>query len=159
VSRGFRFRLEAALQHRVRLEQTAQLVLSRTVQGRNAAAAELARLQQELAGARRRPAPVGVGFDCDIRMSQLYYMDRLAQRIQQQQVVLGKRDAEVRSARDLLVQASARRKALERLRERRQLEFDDLAQQLEAKQLDELTMPRYARSAELGGQAYAPLYD
>jgi flagellar export protein FliJ len=159
MSKPFRFRLEVALRQRVRHEQAVQLALSRTLQGRNAAVAELSRMEVALANEKRladQPAPV---LDPDIRMGRLYYLDRAAQRLKQQRATVGQWETEVRQVQETLRHASSRRRALERLRERQQQAHGEQLERQAARELDELSMLHFGRSDELGGQAYALLVD
>lgn len=157
MSMAFRFSLEVALQHRIRLEQNAELSLSRAVQGRAALAAEISRVQEEAKRTANHGHWYGGPIDAASRMNQLIFMDRTVQHVKQLLAQLQQRDEQVQRARSALREASSRRRALERLRERRKLEHDELQRQVLDHELDELTTMRYARLADQGGEVDAPL--
>jgi flagellar export protein FliJ len=64
----------------------------------------------------------------------------------QQQALLSQWENEVRRIQQVAVQAAARRKALEKLRERRAQEYHDHEQHRAEQELDELVTLRYARA-------------
>ncbi len=157
MSRAFRFSLDVALQHRKRLEQTAQLALFRMIRARNEMAAELSRMTNLLHGSAKHSAWYGGPVDASSRMNQLIFVDRTVQQVKQLTAQLQQWDAQVQRARNALREASQRRMALERLRERRHEEFDELERQAMDRELDELTTMRYARLADHGRESDAPL--
>lgn len=157
MSKAFRFSLDVALQHRKRLEQNAQLALFRCIQSRNVMAAEVTRMENVLRAAEHSAAWPGGTVDASSRMNQLIYLDRTAQHVKQLTNQLQQWDEQVRRARAALRETSQRRMALERLRERRRLEYDELQRQIMDRELDELSTMRYARLADQGRDADAPL--
>jgi flagellar export protein FliJ len=157
MSKIFRFSLDVALQHRTRLEQDAQLALFRIVQGRSALVAEISRLEEDIKRFAKHTDWYNGPVDAASRMNQLVFLDRTAQHIKQRTAQLKMWDEQVQRARCVLRDASARRKALERLRERRKLEYEGLQRQAMDHELDELSTMRYARMADQGGEVDAPL--
>jgi flagellar export protein FliJ len=157
MSKAFKFSLDTALQHRKRLEQNAQLALARTVQGRNAVVAEIARLQTVRRGAARHSNWYGGPVDASSRMNQLIFLDRSVQQIGQLLTQVRQWDERIQRARAALLEASQRRMALERLRERRLLEYGELQRQIMDRDLDELSTMRYARQTDKEGDVNAPL--
>ena len=157
MSKAFKFTLDTALKHRERLEQNAQLALARTVQGRNAVVAEISRLQTVRQSAAKHANWYGGPADASSRMTQLIFLDRSVQQIGHLVAQVRQWDERIRQARAALLEASQRRMALERLRERRQLEYGELQRQVMDRDLDELSTMRYARQTDKEGDVNAPL--
>lgn len=147
MSKTFTFPLAAALRQRVRQEEEIQISLARLARGYADALTQLGLLEQMHARARRDVDAVTT-IDPEARMNALYYVDRCALLVEQQRQIAAQWEAEVQRVRGLLVAASQRRRALERLHERRRQEFDaELRRQAEL-QLDELVTLRHGRTHE-----------
>lgn len=151
MSKRFVFRLEAALRQRERDEQGVQVELARVAAWRREAMAELAARRDELARATGIVAGLGEAFDPVGRMNVLYYVDRARQAVRQQETIVARCEGEVSRVQEVLRAAAARRRALERLKERQERRFyDDIARRAE-KDLDELVVARHGRVAASGG--------
>jgi flagellar export protein FliJ len=146
VSKAFTFRLDAALRQRVHAEQTAQLAYARAVQEGRAALAALNALRGLVGESRREGIGPGMAIDPEGRMSLLLFVDQASQRARRQEQVVAERKAATDRAQEILLQAAARRRALERLRERRLEEFMTEERLRTDHELDEQTTLRYARS-------------
>jgi len=151
MSKRFVFRLEAALRQRLREEQAVQVALARAAGARAAAAAELARREDELASANRMIVGLDGAFDPGYRMNALYYIERQRQAVWQQEALVARVDGEVARIRELLLAAALQRRALEKLKERQESRFRaDMMQKME-RDIDELTTARYVRPVTTGG--------
>jgi flagellar export protein FliJ len=146
VSKAFTFRLDAALRQRVHAEQTAQLAYARAVQEGQAALATLNGLRGLVGESQREGIRPGMAIDPDGRMNLLLFVDQASQRARRQEQVVAERKAATDRAQEILLQAAARRRALERLRERRLEEFITEERLRTDHELDEQTTLRYARS-------------
>jgi len=145
VSKRFVFRLEAALRQRLREEQTVQVALARASAARTAAAAELARREEELAYGNSPMVGWGEVFNPEYRMNALYYIERQRQAVWQQEALVARIDGEVTRIRELLLAAALQRRALEKLKERQESRFRaELMGKME-RDIDELTTARYIR--------------
>jgi flagellar FliJ protein len=151
MSERFRFRLDAALRQRERQEQAAQLAVLRVMRRRQTEVTEVERLHRQLSLAVVAPARADGRFDGEARLSQLLFMDRGRLQLLRQQQVLAQWEAELSRLAALLRQASARKKALERLRERRRAEYDLDAQRRQDREADEMVTLRFGRSTHGGG--------
>lgn len=155
MSKRFAFRLDAALKQRVRQEEAAQVVLAQAVQAHGVAVTEVTRseqaLHQERAGALARSGTLNT----QARENLLYYLDRAERLIHQQRLVVQQRAQMCQRLQTVLLQASARRKALENLRERRLQEFQLEEQHRSDRALDEQATLRYMRPASFGREADA----
>ncbi len=140
----FTFPLEAALQQRVRQEQAVQVELARAALEHSAALERLDALQQERAALGHAAVGAGARVDVEARMNVLYYADRCALSIEEQTRVVRAREEEIGRVRGQLVEAAARRRALERLREKRRLDYEARLNRLLESQLDELVTVRHA---------------
>ena len=157
---GFTFPLEAALRQRERQEQVAQRALAETISAYGAAMAARQRLERERAMAAAGTTThlggaAGSALAPQTRMSALYYLDRCAQALRQQHGVIVQWEQEVQRRRAQLVEASQRKRALERLRERRAQEYDRSLQRRLDAQLDELVTLRYQRATRDGEPDHA----
>ena len=142
--KGFVFRLDTVLEQRIRHEQAIQVARFRAVQGRQVAVDHLERLTKQIAADKEGAMAAGQTLDIEARMNLLFYLDRADRVLQQQRQHIGQWDQEVRRVHGQLLQASAHRKALERLRERREKEFRQGVERHFAQELDELVTVRYA---------------
>ena len=147
---AFTFTLDAALQQRIRQEQAVQVALARTIAARGEAAALLDRLRQEQERVALATTPTGAAMDGEGRMNTLYYLDRTRHVVEQQRRVVAQWEGEIGRVRALLAQATQRRRALERLRERRHDEYKQELQRRLDNQLDELVTLRYRGPAGPG---------
>lgn len=154
MSKGFTFTLEAALRQRVHQEQEIQIALARLVAGHGEALAHLDHLDGLRVQA-HQAAETGTALDPEARMNALYYLDRCAHVVEQQRGIVAQWEQEVQRVRALLVDASRRRRGLEKLRERRRQEFEVENQRRAALQLDELVTMRHARTMAEREQGYA----
>ena len=144
---AFIFSLEAALQRRKRQEQDAQVALAGAIGARRDAAARLAALERDLDQIELARSPQGATLDGEGRLNTLYYLDRSRHAVEQQRRVVAWCDGEVNLARGVVLQAAHRRRALERLRERRYDEYQEEQQRRIQSQLDELITLRYGARA------------
>ncbi|MGH2343659.1 MAG: flagellar FliJ family protein [Chloroflexota bacterium] len=145
MSAKFTFRLEAAIGQRARAEQSAQLAYARAIQEHRSAQEALDALRLLAAEGRREVSTLGTPMDTERRMNLLLYVDQATLRARHQEQVVARRTAEVEEAQLTLRQAAARRRALERLRERRLEEFTTEERMRVERELDERTTLRYAR--------------
>jgi len=145
MSRGFRFRLDAALQQRARQEQTLQIALANALQIQTSVQYALDQMRRQLAAAQQDTTAPGSVFGLEQRMHLLLHVDRANRHVHQQQLLVQQRAQEVQSVHQQLIQASARRRALERLREHQQEEYARDQQRRENNELDEQGTLRYAR--------------
>lgn len=157
MSRGFRFRLQAALQQREREEQTAQLALHRAAQAYVHAQAEAERLRALLEDERRAHARPAGTFELHRRMYLLLHLDHAARQVAQQQQIVQQQAQELDRARDLLRQAAARTRTLERLRDRQREEFTRQEERRMNQELDEHGALRFARLPHERGDEHAPV--
>ena len=139
----FTFPLEAALQQRVRQEQAVQVELARAALEHDAALERLDALQQERATIGYTTVGAGASVDVEARMNTLYYADRCALLVDEQTRVVRAHEGEIERVRGLLVEAAARRRALERLREKRRCDYEARLNRLLESQLDELVTVRH----------------
>jgi flagellar export protein FliJ len=143
MSKKFSFRLDAALRQRVREEQTAQMVYARAAQAVLAARSVLDTLRDQATEGRRESIAPGAVMNTVGRMHVLLYLDQADLNARRQEQVVASRIGEVEEARQALLHAATRRRALERLRERR-LEEHTAEDRLQLeKELDERTTMRY----------------
>lgn len=157
MSRGFRFRLDAALLQRARQEQALQITLARSLQALTAAQSTLEQQRRQLAAAQQHTDEPGNTFDLERRVHLLLHVDRFSRLVQQQQRALQQQMQEIQQLRQRLIHASARRRALERLRERQKAEYDSGLQRRLDQELDEQGTLRYTRSGVERSDAHAPL--
>jgi flagellar export protein FliJ len=133
------------LQQREREEQAAQLALHQAAQAYMHAQAEAARLHAALEEERRSHATPGGPFEMDRRMYLLLHLDRAARELAQQQQVVQQQAQSLERARDLLTRAAARKRTLERLRERQREEYTRQEERRLNQELDEHGALRFAR--------------
>ena len=145
MSKKFTFSLEAALRQRTREEQAAQMAFARAVQAGHAAQAVLEALRARVAEGGREGEGAGTPMDTVGRMHQLLYLDHADLQARRQEQVVVQHSAAVTAAQQALLQAATRRRAIERLRERRLEDYTAAERSAIAKELDERTTMRYAR--------------
>lgn len=150
MSTSFTFSLDAALKQRTRDEQMARLALAQTISA-YAGAAESAEVLKRARKQAMSDDEAGAGagdevFNTDTRICALLFLDRGAESIRRQHGVVEHWENEVRQRRAMLVEASQRRRSIERLRERRKREYDAALQRRLDGQIDELVTTRYRRA-------------
>lgn len=145
MSSRFVFRLEAALRQRTREEQTARMSYARAAQASQAAQTTLDDLRRLAAESRGGTPEMGAPLDMVGRMHHLLYLDQADLNARRQQQVVAARAGELEQAQVTLLHAATRRRALERLRERRLEEHIAEDRRQTEKELDERTTMRYPR--------------
>ncbi len=145
MSKSFRFSLEAALTQRRAQETSARRELARTLHDYAAATASEQALRQARTHAAGWNGASDAAFDGPARMSALYYLDRCAEAIRRQHGIVEQWEMQVEQRRAGVVDASRRRRALERLRERRLDDYNRDAQRRLDAQIDEMATLRYVR--------------
>ena len=141
----FKFPLKPVLEHRERIEEEKQLVLSARQQELKAAEDELARLNGEfkrystvLRDDHARLATEELRW----HYAHLEYLDRCTV---MQHAVISQRKIAVERARQELVEASKERKVIEKLKDKRFAEHKALEAAAEQKELDDSNARRHAR--------------
>jgi len=145
MSSGFRFRLDAALQQRARQEQALQIALANALQLQTSVQQALEHMRRQLADAQQSTTAPGSIFGLEQRMHLLLHVDRANRQVHQQNLLVEQHAQEVQSVHQQLIQASARRRTLERLREHQKDEYVRDLQRRENNELDEQGTMRYAR--------------
>ncbi|HVA90296.1 MAG TPA: flagellar FliJ family protein [Chloroflexota bacterium] len=145
MSKKFTFSLDAALRQRTREEQTAQMAYAHAAQSRQAARAALDALRARAVEGGHEATRSGAPMDMVGRMQQLLYLDQADLQVRRQEQVVAQQEAVVTQAQQALLHAATRRRALERLRERRLEEYTVADQTHAEKELDERTTMRYVR--------------
>jgi flagellar export protein FliJ len=145
MSKKFTFSLDAALRQRTRAEQGARMAHAQAVQAGQTAQAALDALRASVAEGRHEMARSGAPMDMVGRMHQLLYLDQADLQARRQEQVVAQHMAAVTEAQQALLHAATRRRALERLRERRLENYTAAEQSNIDKELDERTTMRYAR--------------
>ena len=145
MSKKFTFSLEAALRQRTREEQAALTAFAQAVQSGHAAQAVLEALRARVAEGGREGARPSVPMDTVGRMHQLLYLDHADLQARRQEQVVAAHTAAMTAAQQALLQAATRRRAIERLRERRLEDYTAAERSRVDKELDESTTMRYAR--------------
>ncbi len=145
MSKKFSFPLDAALRQRTREEQTAQLAYAHAIQVRQAARAALDTLRARAADGGRETTHAGEPMDMAGRMLRLLYLDQAELQARRQEQVIAQQEEAVTQTQQALLRAATRRRALERLRERRLEEYTAADQTQAEKELDERTTMRYVR--------------
>lgn len=141
----FKFRLQKVLEHRDRIRDERR----RELRARMAEHAEAVQKLQSL-----RDAQANLGFTaegpCDVGTLTLLsaYGERLKVEIVRQIEVIAEAEVKVEEARELYVAASTDAKALEMLREKRLVEYNETVLKHDADQIDELTTQRAGRRRE-----------
>lgn len=145
MSKKFTFSLEAALRQRTREEQAARTAYAQAVQAGQAAQAILEVLRARTTEGGREGGRSGIPMDMVGRMHQLLYLDQTDLQARRQEQVVAQHTAAVTEAQQALLHAATRRRAIERLRERRLEDYTAAERSAIAKELDERTTMRYAR--------------
>lgn len=141
----FKFRLQKVFEHRVRVKEE----LGRILRLRMNEHAEAVQKLQNL-----REAQQGLGFTtegpCDVGTLTLLsaYGFRLKAEIEKQIEVIAEAEQRVAAARADYVKASTDARALELLREKRLVEYNEAILKHECDQIDEMTTQRAGRNRE-----------
>jgi flagellar FliJ protein len=149
----FRFGLERVREIRAHDEDRAKEAFAASLAERMRGAALLAAAARELDdahAARRGGAPSASGNDL---VSMQAYLDRVAQSAQDAERDLAHNDAALAERREALTEASRRRQALERLKERRAAEHAAEAARREGAFLDEIALASHVRRVGGGPEA------
>ncbi|HXT37288.1 MAG TPA: flagellar export protein FliJ, partial [Chloroflexota bacterium] len=126
-------------------EQAALTAYAQAIQAGQAAQAALEALRARAAEGGREGMRYGVPMDMVGRMHQLLYLDHADLQVRRQEQVVAQHTAAVIEAQQALLHAATRRRAIERLRERRLADYTAAERSAIAKELDERTTMRYAR--------------
>ena len=148
--RKFRFALQPVLAHRERIEEERQQELAVAQHALNEATAELLRLHEEFRKNSNLLREEHRTFDSEqlrLHYAHLEYLDR---QITAQEAVVAQRKTEHSAARLRLLEASKDRKALEKLKERRQDAHAMLEGQLEQRDLDDANARMFSRTTTGG---------
>jgi len=145
-SKGFEFRLETLLSYRSRILELRAQELAEAQRAVNAAETLCDRLRNEQTVCWRSiSAPDRNGrLDVDLSKAMNRYLDYLAEAITRQTAEIGRLKEETETCRLEAVEASKRKKVVERLRERDMEEFLDGLADDERKFLDEVGSVRAA---------------
>lgn len=143
---GFRFSLDAVLQHRQRLEDERQRDLARHLRQQLVLETQVRSLQQTIADDKRDMAASLTGrVEVGRVRSHGAHVNRVSMRVQQivgEMVALKRR---IEKARQELAQAMRDRKAMQVLHDREHRRWTDRRNRREAAEMDELGMQSYAR--------------
>lgn len=147
--RKFQFNLDKVLELRTYHERQAELKLGEATGKCNALhrKIEAGEVRKREVFAARKPE----GRDLSSYLYAEYYTRRLEQRIEQLKEELRIADEERRSARQLFLEASKKRKILESLKDRMQRSYYREQKKLEQKLLDEISSAQYIRELEDAG--------
>jgi flagellar FliJ protein len=88
------------------------------------------------------------GVDVDELKRYLFYLKRLQSDIENQKILLQKIAIQIENQRQVLIKASQERQIYEKLKEKRQDEFNAEIEEEERKLIDELATQKYARTQE-----------
>jgi flagellar FliJ protein len=138
----FRFRLQRVLDVRDRVRDEARQELVAKNAARDEAVRVLGDLQAELL--RERLQEGGTYSASDLLLMR-DFQERLAEAIEQQQVLVQKAEAEAEQAREAYVAASKDVKSIEKLKEKRIEEYTEAVLKEEGAELDELTVQRHGK--------------
>lgn len=148
MPRGFVFKLERVLEQRVREEQARQRAMAELQRERSGieqairgAQSAIAASKQDLRQRLSTRAPVGLD---SVRLQARSSLTEMA-RAQTLVLELAALHSRIESERALLAEATARRRAIELLRERALEEWKALGRKREQAELDELVVMRHAR--------------
>jgi flagellar FliJ protein len=147
----FRFRLERVRELREHAEDRAREELASSLGAQLRGQAMLQAASDEVHGAHvasREGVQTGAMSAADLYAQQLY-VERLERQRSDAELALERASAEVDARRGALVEASRKREALERLKERKRQEHVAHVQRLEGAFLDEIALTSYVRQASL----------
>lgn len=152
----FVFKLQALLDHRVRIERDRQLALASVEQERRRLEGEVAARQRELAALKadlRGALGERPGARVDLGAVRLQTGAMLRDRARAQQLVLQLAGVHrrIEAARQALREASTARRAVELLRDRQELRWRQEQNRRESAALDELAVMRAGREATAAG--------
>lgn len=139
----FRFGLERVREVRVHDERTAQEVLAASLNARRREEAALAAARAGLEEARRRAGAVtdpSLPLTGHTLLAGQAWVQRLERRTEQAARQTAVAEAQVGRDRESVLQASRRREALDKLKDRRRAEHDLAAGRAECARLDEMAM-------------------
>ena len=141
----FRFRLQTVLDQRQRVEDERQRDLAKLLRRRMILQNQLRQMQQTITESKRQLGSSLVGqVDMDGVARFARYSGQTTQRAQMIVVELGRLEKLIHNARQALLDASRKKKALELLRDRRYAQWKKQQDRREHARLDELNMQRYA---------------
>lgn len=150
MSKRFRFALQPVLEHRKRIEEERQQEVALALHALNAATAELHALHAQFRDHSNILREDHKSFDSEQLRLHYAHLEFLDRAITAQEQVVVQRKVEHEKTRLRLLEAAKEKKALEKLKDRRQ-EAHVLAQtQIEQKEMDDNNARRHAR-ASAGG--------
>ncbi|MBI3974213.1 MAG: flagellar export protein FliJ [Chloroflexi bacterium] len=150
----FTFRLQPVLEHKQRLEDAAQIELSRCWEAQRREEAALNEYAEAEAGAIRELERQRFTGRLDIEALQLglRYLDILKAQIQRQTQVVQRVQRQTEAKRQELVGYMQERKMLEKLRQRQLGVFTVEQNRLEAREVDELVVMRFGYAQGQGAR-------
>jgi len=148
----FRFRFETLLHRRSEIEDQRQRELAQLMRSRMIFLDQLASMQRDISGSKRRLADTLVGRVDLSRVGQFARFSGQAT-IRGRQLVskLAELERHIVGARARLIDAVKQRRALELLRDRDREAWEREQRRRETAELDEIAVQRYARRAEARG--------
>jgi len=148
----FRFRFETLLAHRRRIEDQRQRDLAKHLRTRMILVDQIRDMQETIRQSKQEMTDGLVGHVDLTRVGQFArYSGHAAARARQIVVRLASLEKQIEQARQALVEATRQRKALEKLREKHEAQWQYEQNRRETNELDELAVTRYARQAMIGG--------
>lgn len=143
---GFKFRLEMVLQQRRLVEDERQRDLAKLLRQRMILHDQLRAMQQNIRVSKAALSDGLVGVvDMDRVATFARYSGQVAARAQGLVMRLAELEKQVKAAQERLLEAVRARRALELLRERQWLAWQQQEERREVARADEMTVQRYAR--------------
>ena len=148
----FQFRFQTLLAHHRRVEDQRQRDLAQHLRTRMIQHDQIRDMQDTIRDSKRSMADGQVGTVDLTRVGQIArYSGHAAQRARQIVVKLASLEKQIEEARQVLLEASKQRKALELLRDKHEAQWRYEQNRRETNELDELATTRYARRVMIGG--------
>ncbi len=148
----FQFRFQTLLAHHRRVEDQRQRDLAQHLRTRMILHDQIRDMQDTIRDSKRSMADGLIGSVDLTRVGQFArYSGHAAHRARQIVVKLAALEKEIEAARQLLLEATKQRKALELLRDKHEAQWRYEQNRRETNELDELATTRYARSMMIGG--------
>jgi len=148
----FQFRFQTLLAHQRRVEDQRQRELAQQLRSRMILHDQIRDMQDTIRESKQSMADGLVGNVDLTRVGQFArYSGNAAARARQIVMKLAGLEKEIEAARQLLLEATKQRKALELLRDKHEAQWRYEQNRRETNELDELATTRYARNLMIGG--------
>ena len=149
---GFEFKLDVLLQHRCTEEEKCQRELSRLLRSKMIFEQELRKMQQTIAGSKRQLSNDLLGKVNINRVAEFAsYSGQTTMRGHHLVVKMAELEQHIQIARQKLLEATKKRKALELLRDKQKEAWVREQNRRETAELDEIATQKYARTMTGGG--------